>query len=117
MAGIVRSAVKVGAGVAALALGLLMAPRGTAPFVGVGDANAGACKIYVTEMAGNAHHKVFFASKPEEEKNAALIRGCKLVSKPAEADVHVFVTSSPHDASIKILRANFPHPLVPVLCR
>lgn len=109
MSSVGRLVSRVLMGATAIAAGVILAPRAQAPFVDAGsDVFAAGCRVYVTEMAGNAQHRVFIVGAPRDEQNAALIKGCRLVRKPAEADVTVMMVQSPSDATIKITQANFP---------
>lgn len=35
-------------------------------------------KVYITKFPGEADYKVYFTDFPGEEKNAEIIKGCKL---------------------------------------
>lgn len=43
-----------------------------------------------------------------KEKNAEIIKGCKLVKQEYQADIKVFIVSQEYRADIKIMRKNFP---------
>lgn len=63
--------------------------------------------VYITKFPGEADYKVYFTNFPGEEKNAALIKGCKLTDFPGQASVKVYITEFPGEAQIKIMRKNF----------
>jgi hypothetical protein len=65
-------------------------------------------KVILTQYPGEADHKVYFTDYPGDEMNAALLKGCKLTKYPGEADFKLFITEYPGEATIKIMRANFP---------
>lgn len=43
-----------------------------------------------------------------KEKNAEIIKGCKLTNSESQADIKVFIVSNENRAEIKIMRKNFP---------
>lgn len=43
-----------------------------------------------------------------KEKNAEIIKGCKLVSQEYQADIKVYIVNQEYKANIKIMRKNFP---------
>ena len=63
--------------------------------------------VYITKFPGEADYKVYFTNFPGEEKNTALIQGCKLTDYPGQASVKVYITQYPGEAQIKIMRKNF----------
>lgn len=63
--------------------------------------------VYITKFPGEANYKVYFTNFPGEEKNTALIQGCKLTDYPGQASVKVYITQYPGEAQIKIMRKNF----------
>lgn len=65
-------------------------------------------KVYIVDREYKAQHKVFFVDHEYQEKNAAIIKGCKLVQREYEADVKVFIVDREYKADIKIMRKNFP---------
>ena len=52
-------------------------------------------KIYITNHQSQADYKVYFVSSESQERNAQIIKGCKLTDYQSQAD-------------IKITRKNFP---------
>ena len=65
-------------------------------------------KVYIVDQEYKAKYKVFFVDQQYKEKNADLIKGCKLVNQEYQADVKVFIVNQEYKADIKILRKNFP---------
>ena len=48
--------------------------------------------------------KVFFVNYEHQEKNAQIIKGCKLADYEHQADCKVFIVDYEHQADINILR-------------
>lgn len=65
-------------------------------------------KVYISKYPGEADYKVYLTDYLGEEKNADIIKGCKLTNYPGEASVKVYITKYPGEANIKITRKNFP---------
>ena len=65
-------------------------------------------KVYIVNQEYKAKYKVFFVDQQYKEKNAELIKGCKLVNQEYQADIKVFIVSQEYKADIKIMRKNFP---------
>lgn len=65
-------------------------------------------KVYIVDSKYDAKYKVWFCNSRFDEKNAQLIKGCKLVKNKYEADIKVFIVNSKYDADIIITRENFP---------
>ncbi len=65
-------------------------------------------KVYIVDQEYKAKYKVFFVDQQYKEKNADLIKGCKLVNQEYQADIKVFIVNQEYKADIKILRKNFP---------
>lgn len=65
-------------------------------------------KVYIVDQEYKARYKVFFVDQQYKEKNAEIIKGCKLVNQEYQADIKVFIVSQEYKADIKIMRKNFP---------
>lgn len=65
-------------------------------------------KVYIVNYEYQANYKVFFVDQQYQEKNADIIKGCKLVNSEYQADVKVFIVNQEYRADIKIMRKNFP---------
>ena len=65
-------------------------------------------KVYLVDQEYKAKYKVFFVDHPYQEKNAEIIKGCKLVKQEYQADIKVFIVSQEYREAIKIMRKNFP---------
>lgn len=65
-------------------------------------------KVYIVDNKYDAKYKVWFCTSRFDEKNAQLIKGCKLVKNKYEADIKVYIVSNKYDADIIITRENFP---------
>ncbi|MBQ7357092.1 MAG: hypothetical protein IJW66_06810 [Clostridia bacterium] len=65
-------------------------------------------KIYIAKYQHQADYKVFFVNYEYQEKNAQIIKGCKLADYEYQADCKVFIVDYEHQADIKIMRKNFP---------
>ena len=65
-------------------------------------------KVYIVNQEYKAQYKVFFVDQQYKEKNAEIIKGCKLVNQEYQADIKVFIVSQEYKADIKIMRKNFP---------
>lgn len=65
-------------------------------------------KVWLSSSKYDADYKVFFVDSRFQEKNADIIKGCKLVTSKYSADVKVWISSSKYDADILITRQNFP---------
>ena len=65
-------------------------------------------KIYIVKYQHQADYKVFFVNYEHQEKNAQIVKGCKLANYEHQADCKVFIVDYEHQADIKILRRNFP---------
>ena len=65
-------------------------------------------KIYITNYQSQADYKVFFVNYESQEKNAQIIKGCKLTNYQSQADCKVFIVNYESQADIKIMRKNFP---------
>ena len=53
-------------------------------------------------------YKVFFVNYESQERNAQIIKGCKLTNYQSQADCKVFIVNYESQADIKIMRKNFP---------
>lgn len=67
-----------------------------------------AAKVFIVDRDYQADHRVFFVEREYEQKNHQLISPGKLVSRDYEADLKVFIVEREYQATIKILRKNFP---------
>lgn len=65
-------------------------------------------RVFVTNQEYRAQHKVFFVNSQFQERNAELLKGCKLVTQEYQADIKVFIVAQEYKADIKIMRKNFP---------
>ena len=65
-------------------------------------------KIYIAKYEYQAKYKVFFVNYEYQEKNAEIIKGCKLTDYEYQADIKVFIVKYEYQADIKIMRKNFP---------
>ena len=65
-------------------------------------------KVYIVDQEYKAQYKVFFVDQQYKEKNAEIIKGCKLVNQEYQADIKVYIVSQEYKADIKIMRKNFP---------
>lgn len=65
-------------------------------------------KVYIVNQESRAQYKVCFVDNTFREKNAEIIKGCKLVKMESQADVKVFLTTQESRADILITRKNFP---------
>lgn len=65
-------------------------------------------RVYIVDQAYRAQYKVFFVDQQYKEKNAEIIKGCKLVNQEYQADIKVCIVKQEYQADIKILRKNFP---------
>ncbi|MEG9430219.1 MAG: hypothetical protein VZQ61_04770 [Christensenellaceae bacterium] len=65
-------------------------------------------KVYIVNQEYKAGYKVFFVDQQYKEKNAEIIKGCKLVNQEYQADIKVFIVNQEYKADIKIMRKNFP---------
>jgi len=65
-------------------------------------------KVCIVNQAYKAKYKVFFVDYPYKEKNAEIIKGCKLVQQEYQADIKVYIVNYEYQADIKIMRKNFP---------
>lgn len=65
-------------------------------------------RIYIVDQEYKAKYKVYFVDQQYKEKNADLLKGCKLVSQEYQADIKVYIVNQEYKADIKILRKNFP---------
>lgn len=65
-------------------------------------------KVYITTSEYRAQYKVYFVDSQYKEKNAEIIKGCKLTNSQYQADITVFIVNSEYRADIKIMRKNFP---------
>lgn len=65
-------------------------------------------KVWISTSKYDADYKVYFVDSQYQEKNANIIKGCKLVSSKYSADVKVWISNSKYDADILITRKNFP---------
>lgn len=66
-------------------------------------------KVYLTKYPYEADYKVYLIdSWWDNELNAELIKGCKLVTSPSSDAIKVYIVKYSGDAQIKIMRKNFP---------
>ena len=65
-------------------------------------------KVCIVDQEYKAKYKVFFVDQAYKEKNADIIKGCKLVNQEYQADIKVCIVNQEYRADIKILRKNFP---------
>ena len=65
-------------------------------------------KVWISNSKYDADYKVFFVDSRSQEKNADIIKGCRLASSKYSADVKVWISNSKYDADILITRQNFP---------
>ena len=65
-------------------------------------------KVFIVNQEYKAQYKVFFVNYEYQEKNAELLKGCKLVSQEYQADIKVFIVKYEYQANIKIMRKHFP---------
>jgi|GEM_PF-3777906 len=65
-------------------------------------------EVYITKFPGEAKYKVYFTDFLGEEKNAEIIKGCKLTNFATSRAIKVYITKFPGEAQIKIMRNNFP---------
>ena len=61
----------------------------------------------LTDREYRAKYKVYFCNSDYQEKNAQLIKGCKLVDKEYQAQFLVYITDREYRADIKITRDHF----------
>jgi hypothetical protein len=67
-------------------------------------------KVYVTNYAPEADYQVCFVDHPTEQHFAQILQGCELTQFAGEAKIKVYITKQLSEASIKIMRDNFPKP-------
>jgi hypothetical protein len=65
-------------------------------------------KVFIVDRESQANYKVFFVDRPSQEKNAQIIAGGELVERESQSDVKVFIVDRESQASIMIMRKNFP---------
>jgi hypothetical protein len=65
-------------------------------------------KVFITNQEYKAEYRVFFVDNQCKEKNAEIIKGCRLTNSESQADIKVFIVSNENRAEIKIMRKNFP---------
>ena len=66
-------------------------------------------KVYLAKSSYEADYKVYLIdSWWDNEVNAELIKGCKLVTSPSSDAIKVYIVKYSGDAQIKIMRKNFP---------
>jgi hypothetical protein len=65
-------------------------------------------KVFIVNSESQADHKVYFVDSDSQQKNQQIISPGELVDSGSQADVKVFIVSSSSQATIKILRKNFP---------
>lgn len=65
-------------------------------------------KVSIVNYASQADYKVYFVDYQSKEKNADIIKGCKLVNYASQADIKVYIVNYESQADIKIMRKNFP---------
>ncbi len=65
-------------------------------------------KVFIVSSKWDADYKVFFVDSKFQEKNADIIKGCKLATSKGFDTVKVFIVQSKWDADILITRQNFP---------
>ena len=65
-------------------------------------------KVFIVNHEYQAQYKVFFVNYEYQEKNAELLKGCKLVNHEYQADIKVFIVNHEYQANIKIMRKHFP---------
>ena len=67
-------------------------------------------KVYIVNQEYKAQYKVFFVDQQYKEKNAEIIKGCRLTNIEGYADIKVYIVNQEYKADIKIMRKNFPTP-------
>lgn len=65
-------------------------------------------KVFIVNRDYQADHRVFFVDRDYEQKNHQIISPGKLVNRDYEANVKVFIVERDYQATIKIMRKNFP---------
>lgn len=65
-------------------------------------------KVYIVNQEYKANYKVFFVDQAYKEKNAEILKGCKLTNQEYQATIKVFIVNQEYKADIKIMRKNFP---------
>lgn len=65
-------------------------------------------KVWIVDQPYKAKYKVWFCNYAYQEKNAEIIKGCKLVQQEWQADIKVCIVTQEYQADIKIMRSNFP---------
>lgn len=65
-------------------------------------------KVFITNQEYKAEYRVFFVDNQCKEKNAEIIKGCKLTNSEGQADIKVYIVNQEYKADIKIMRKNFP---------
>ena len=65
-------------------------------------------KVYIVNYESQADYKVFFVNYESQERNAQIIKGCKLTDWQSQADCKVYIVNYESKADIKIMRKNFP---------
>lgn len=65
-------------------------------------------RVAITNNEYRATYKVYFCQSSGQERNAALLKGCRLIDNESSADVKVFITEQEYKADIKITRDHFP---------
>ena len=65
-------------------------------------------KVFITNQEYKAEYRVFFVDNQCKEKNAEIIKGCRLTNSESQADIKVYIVNQEYKADIKIMRKNFP---------
>ncbi|MCC7278518.1 MAG: hypothetical protein IT487_09400 [Chromatiaceae bacterium] len=65
-------------------------------------------KVYIVNYETQADHNVYFVDYDSQQENEGLISPGELVDYETQADVKVFIVKYETQASIKIMKKNFP---------
>lgn len=64
--------------------------------------------VWICDYPGRAKYKVYFVNYESQERNAAILKNCKLAKSEGQADIKVYIVQYEGQADIKIMRKNFP---------
>lgn len=65
-------------------------------------------KVFIVDREYQADHRVYFVEREYEQKNHKIISPGRLVAREYEAEIKVAIVDREYQATIKILRKNFP---------
>ena len=66
------------------------------------------CTVYLTDYESNADYVTYLTEYDAREKNAGIIKGCKLNEYEGSATYKIYLTEYESRAKIVIHRKNFP---------